>query len=86
MKKEELKVEKALKHELRRCEVEAMDKIAQDLEDAALQLNNETLHWDVNKLRANSQSGLVPVKNRNGATIGDKERVKERCLNILRMC
>ena len=29
------KVEKALKYEQRRCELEAMDKIAEDLEDAA---------------------------------------------------
>jgi len=28
-------VEKALKYELRRCEVEAMDEIVEDLEDAA---------------------------------------------------
>ena len=29
-------------------------------------------------MRGSSQSGLVPVKGRNGATINDKERVKER--------
>jgi hypothetical protein len=34
--------------------------------------------WHINKLRRSSQFGLVPVKNRNGATISDKERVKER--------
>jgi hypothetical protein len=38
------KVEKALKYELRRCEVEAMDKIAKDLEDAARQHNSKILH------------------------------------------
>ena len=29
-------------------------------------------------MRGNSKSKFVPVKNRNGATISDKERVKER--------
>ena len=29
-------------------------------------------------MRGSSQSGLVPVKDRNGATISDKEKVKER--------
>ena len=29
-------------------------------------------------MKGNSQSGLVPVKGRNGATISDKNRVKER--------
>ena len=72
------KVEKALKYELRRCEAENMDKIAEDLEDAARRHNCKILYWLVNKLRGSSQSGLVPVKDRNGATIIDKERVKER--------
>ena len=52
------KVEKALKYELRRCEVEIMDKIAEDLEDAARQHNSKILSWLVNKLRGSSQSGL----------------------------
>ena len=72
------KVEKALKYELRRCEVEAMDEIAEDLEDAARRHNSKILYWRVNKLKESSQSGLVPVKDRNGATISDKEKVKER--------
>ena len=72
------KVEKALKYELRRCEVEAMDKIAEDLEDADRRHNSKILYWYVNKLKGSSQSGLVPVKDRNGATISDKEKVKER--------
>ena len=38
------KVEKALKYELRRCEVEAMDKIAEDLEDAARRHNSKILY------------------------------------------
>ena len=41
------KVEKALKYELKRCEVGAMDKITEDLEDAA---NSKILYWLVNKL------------------------------------
>ena len=41
------KVDKALKYELRRCEVEAMDKIAEDLEDAARLHNCKILHWHV---------------------------------------
>ena len=72
------KVEKALEYELRRCEVEAMDKIAKDLEDPARWHNSKILHWHVNKLRGSSQSGLFPVKDRNGATISEKERIKER--------
>ena len=32
----------------------------------------------VNRLRGSNQSRLVPVKDRNVATISDKERVKER--------
>jgi len=72
------KVEKALKYELRRCEVDAMDKIAKDLEDAARRHNNKVLHWHVNKLRGSSPSGLVPVKDRNEVTIRDKGRVDER--------
>jgi len=47
-----------LKYELRRCEVKAMDKIAEDLEDAARQHNSQILSWQVNKLRGSSQSGL----------------------------
>ena len=72
------KVEKALKYELKRCEVEAMDKIAEDLEDSARRHNSKILYWHVNKLKGSSQFGLVPVKDRNRATISDKEKVKER--------
>ena len=36
------------------------------------------MYKHVNKFRRISQSVLVPVKDRNGATISDKERVKER--------
>jgi len=55
-----------------------MDLIAEDLEDAPRRHNSKILHWHVKKLRGSSQSGLVPVKYRNGATISNKERVKER--------
>ena len=58
--------------------MEAMDKIAEDLEDVARWHNSKILYWHVNKLGRNSQSVLVPVKDRNGATISDNERVKER--------
>ena len=36
------------------------------------------LYWHVNKLRENSQSELVPVKDRKRATISEKERVKKK--------
>ena len=42
----------------------------------AIKVKYYTQH--VNKLRGSSQSGLVPVKDKNGAPISDKERVKER--------
>ena len=42
--------------------MEAMDKIAEDLEDAAKRHNSKILYWHVNKL--SNQSGLVPVKNK----------------------
>ena len=70
------KVKKALKYELRRCKVEAMDKITEDLVETAGRHNSETLYRHFSKL--NSRSRLVPFKERNGATISDKERVKER--------
>ena len=34
--------------------------------------------WHVNKLNGSSQLGLVAAKDRNGAAISNKERVKER--------
>ena len=70
-------MEKALKHEIRRCEVEAMDKIAEHLEDSARRHSSKILYWH-NKLRGSSHSGLVPVKDTKGATISDKERVEEK--------
>jgi hypothetical protein len=42
--------------------VEAMDKIAEDLEDAAKWHNSKIKYWHDSKLRGSSQSGLVPVK------------------------
>ena len=51
--------------------MEAMDKIAEDLEDAGRRHNSKILYWHVNKLRGSSQSGLVPVEDRIGATIID---------------
>ena len=58
--------------------MDSMDKITEDLEDAAKRYISKILCWHVNKLRRSSQSGLVPFKDRNGITISDKERVKER--------
>ena len=57
---------------------ETMDKIAQDLENAARRHNSKILYWHVNKLRGSSQSGIVPIKDGNRATINNKERVKKR--------
>jgi len=68
------KAAKAFKYELR-SRVEAMDKIADDLEDAARRYNSKILYWHVNKLRGSSQSRLVLVRDRNGAIISDTERV-----------
>ena len=61
----------ALKYELRLYEVEVMDKIAEDLEDAAIRHISKILDWRVNKLKERSQSGPVPVEDKNGATIAD---------------
>ena len=60
------KVEKALKYEPRRCEVEAMDKIAEDLKDAARRHNSKVLYWYINKLRRSSQSGLIRKELKRG--------------------
>ena len=67
-------MEKALKCELRRCEVEAMDKIAEDLVDGIIEkyYTGTLIKWK------SSQSELDPVKDKNRATISDKEKVKER--------
>ena len=56
--------------------MEATDKIAEDLEDAAIRHISKISYCCVNELRESSQSGPVPVKDKNGATISDKERVK----------
>ena len=70
------KGDKALEHKSRARRVKIMEKVDNDLEDATRRHNTKILHWYVNKLRRNSQSELVPVKDRNEAT--NKERVKER--------
>ena len=67
------KVDKALKYDIRTCEVEAMDKIVEEMEDADKRHNGKISYWHVSKLRSSSQSRLVPVKDRNGATTTDKE-------------
>ena len=58
--------------------MEAKDKIAEDLEDAARRHNIKILYWYVNKLRENGQSELAPIKEMNWATISDKGRVEQR--------
>ena len=47
-------MEKALNYELNRYEMEVMDKIAEDLEDAARRNNSKILYWHVYKLRWSS--------------------------------
>ena len=61
-------MEETLKYELR-CGMEALDKISEDLEGAARQHNSKIMYGHVNKLRGNSQLGLVPVKDRNEAIL-----------------
>ena len=56
-----------------RCEIDALDKTAEDLEHKARWHYTEILYWHVKKLRGNSQSELVPVKDRNVVTPSDKE-------------
>ena len=55
-----------------------MDEIAGDVEDATIRHNCKILYWHVSKLRESCQSGPVPVKDKNGATLSEKEKVKER--------
>ena len=43
-KRNVMKVEEALKYELRRCEVEALEKIVEDPEDAARWYNSKILY------------------------------------------
>ena len=64
--------------------MEAMDKIAEDLEDAARRHNSEILYWHVNKLRGSSKSR--PVKDRTGPQLVIKKDLKRDGQNILRMC
>ena len=70
-------VEEAVKCEFRRWEVEPMNKIAGDLEDSARWHNSEILSCHAKYLRRNSESGLVPVKDRSGGggRIDYKEKV-----------
>ena len=55
-KKNDKKLEKTFKYEPRRCEVKAMGKIAEDLEDAAKRYNVKILYWHANKLRGKCES------------------------------
>ena len=58
--------------------MDPVDKISEDLEDAARWYNSKILYCHVNKLRGGGRSGLAPVKDWNGATISNKESVKGR--------
>ena len=58
--------------------MEAMDEIAEDLEDATRRHNSKILCWHVKKMRGNSNSGFVPFKDRKWASISYEESVKER--------
>ena len=58
--------------------MEAMDKMAGDLEDAARRHNSRILYWHTNKLRGSRQSGFIPVEKRNSATISNIGRIKEK--------
>ena len=79
------KVEKALKCELRRCEMETMDKIAEDLEDTARRYNSK-ICTGINKLRGSDQSGLVPLKIGTGPQLVIRKELKTDWQNIMRMC
>ena len=63
-----------------------MAKIAKDLKDVARRHNSKILYWHDNKLRGTTQSGLVPVKGRNGATINNNATVNRDGQTILKMC
>ena len=79
------RIEKALKCELRSCDVDAMDEIAKDLECAAKQYNIEILHSQVKTLRGSNQYRLAPFKEKKQDSIRDKESIKERRGKHLRM-
>ena len=70
-----------LKCGLRKSVAEAMDEIAENLEDAERR-HNKISYWYVKKLEGNSQSGLIPVKDRNRASISGKESVKDRWVTM----
>ena len=78
--------EKALKYELRRYEVEAMDKTAEDLEDAARRRKSKIMYWHVNKLRGSSQSRFALLKIGMRQQLGIRRGLKRDGRNILRMC
>jgi len=71
------KVEKALKYW--RCEVEAVDNIAEDLEYADRRHNIKILHWYVNELKRIRQSGLDLDQN---APKQDNEEIKINIIGV----
>ena len=65
-----------MKYELRSCEVEDVDKIAEGLEVLARQYNCKILYWYIDKFRGNSQSGLVLVKHVIGPQLAIRKELK----------
>ena len=81
IKRKVKKMEKALKYELRRLQVEAMDKIAEDLEDAARRHNNKILYWHVNKLSRVVNPDFSQLKIGTGLQL-EIRKVKERWVEL----
>ena len=79
------RVEKALKFELRRFEMEASDKITKDLEDVIRRHNSKTLHRQFEQFKRKCQSGLVPLKKMNIVKSMKRKVLKRDGQNFLRM-
>lgn len=71
-------IEKTLKKELKKCENDFMDKIAEDLEDAAKRHNLKVMYEHVRNLSGRKKQAILPVKNEKGEQLHDKEQIKDR--------
>ena len=80
------KVEKVLKYELRRREVEAMNITAKALEDAARRHINKILSWGVNKFRGVVNLDFSQLKIGTWRQLVIRKALKRYGQNILRMC
>ena len=80
-------MEKVLECELRGCEVETMDKIAENLEDGARRYNSKILHWHANKLMRNIKFNwdLSQLKIGNMPQSVARKKLKRNRQNILKM-